>query len=124
MKSLWKYFTSKRIGCSVKMKVFKMVQRHYAVLGISPPPNQSIYKFPIDGRVFCGFFLFGCLFLSQIVYIVHVADGFMEYMKCACETSTTVIISICFAAIVCRRTLLFQSLDNCRKLMDTSTSHF
>lgn len=101
------------------MKVFKVVQRHYATLGISASNRTSNFK-PSKKRIVFGFLLFGGLIVSNLVYTFYVANGFMEYMECICATSATIIIFICFAAIVYRRTLLFENIDNIEKLIDTS----
>lgn len=106
------------------MKVFKMVKRHYAILGIIPSLNQPTQKYPINKRVFCGFLLFGCFILSQIAYTFCVADGFMEYLECACDLSASVILFVCFATIVFKKDLLFEIIDKFGKLIDTSTNYF
>lgn len=106
------------------MKICKTVKSYFAILGICPSSDQSIQSFPFDGTVFCGFLLFGCLIFSHFVYIVQLADGFMEYMECACETSATIIMFVCFAAISFRSELIFENINNFEKLIDASTNDF
>lgn len=103
------------------MKVFKVVQRQYAMLGISSS-NQWNQNNLFNERV-----LFICLIYVYAVglytvYIIRVASGFMEYVDCICATSATIMVFISFAAIVFRRNKLFRSIANIEKLIDTSES--
>lgn len=101
------------------MKILKTVQNHYATLGVSSS-KQLTKKYPFSERVFFGFFLFVYLLVSELVYIYYVAIGFMEYMDCICTISTSIIIFVCFMAIVHRKTTLFESIENLEKLIETS----
>lgn len=98
------------------MKIFRTLQRQYAILGVYP----SAQKYPFNARVFFGFLLLGCVSVSQFVYIFLVADGFMEYMECVCSTFTTFIIIVCLAAVISRKTTLFESIDDIEQYIDTS----
>lgn len=108
-----------------KMKIFQTVQKQYAIVGIesSSPSNQWIQKCPFNERILFGFLLFGCLILLQFVYLLHVASSFMEFMVAACSTSASITMFTCFAAIVYRKSTLFDCIVNGEKLQDTSASH-
>lgn len=101
------------------MKIFKIIQKQYAILGISSL-QQSTQKYQTDRRAIVGFLLFGCNVVSHFVYIFHEANGFMEYMEGVCATSATIMISVSFATMFFKRTLLFKSIDNIEKLIETS----
>lgn len=101
------------------MKIFQRVRKQYAILGISSA-NRLTQEWPFSGRVFAGFALFACTIIFQLVYLFHVTDGFMEYIESISSTSGTVIIFVCFAAIVFRQATLFKSIGNIEKLIDTS----
>lgn len=107
------------------MKIFQTVQKQYAIVGIesSSPSNQWIQKCPFNERILFGFLLFGCLILLQFVYLLHVASSFMEFMVAACSTSASITMFTCFAAIVYRKSTLFDCIVNGEKLQDTSASH-
>lgn len=107
----------------LKIKIFQRVREQYAIIGISPS-NQSNQKFPFSKRVFLGFLSFSCTTVSQFVYILYVANDFMECMECVCSLSGTIILFVCFAAIVFRKAKLFDSIDNIEKLIDSSKSAF
>lgn len=102
------------------MKIFKLVRRHYAILGITSSSNQSDETFTINTRILGGFSVFGYVIVSHILYIIYVTSGFMEYVNSINSTSATIVTSIGFAAIVFRRTKLFESIDNIEQLIDAS----
>lgn len=101
------------------MKIFQTVRKHYAIMGISSPSDQSASEI-----VLLGFLIFGCSFASQFMYIFRVASGFMEYMECVSSLSAGGIIFVSFAAIVFRKRTLFESIDNIEKLVDSSKADF
>lgn len=105
------------------MAIFETIQKQYAILGISPS-NQSIQPNPFSERVLFGFVLFACDFVLKIMYIFNVASGFMEYLQSICTTSGTVITLVSFAVIVFRKSKVFESIENFRKLIYTSECLF
>lgn len=113
------YFHSKRFFFYKKMRFFQTIRKQYAIMGISSS-NQWTPELPFSERVLLGFLLFGCAIISHLVYTFHVADGFIEYVECICTTSASIIVFICFVAIVLRKTKLFETIDNIKKLIDTS----
>lgn len=100
----------------VKIKTFQTVQSQYAILGISSS-NKSR---PFNERSLVGFVIFGCLILSQIVYIFHVANGFMDFLECLCGISASFNMFVVFVAIVFTQNTLFVIIDNTDILIDTS----
>lgn len=103
------------------MKIFRRVRKRYAILGISCSSNQATSH---SGRVLFGFFLYGCLILSHLVYLFRVATGFMDGLECICSLSATSIMFLCFAAIVARKTTLFKCIDEMEKLNNASKPWF
>lgn len=118
-----KHYCSKEIIIKLKMKIFRTYKKNYAILGIELS-NQSTQKYPFNPRVFFGFLSFGCAIIFEFVYIFHVANAFMEYVVAICTTSGTIIMLVCFAAIVFKRNLLFDAIDITEKLIDTSEYNF
>lgn len=106
-----------------KMKVFQTIQKQFAILGISSP-RPPIQKYPFNERIYFGFLLFGCSTVSKFVYIFHVASGFIEYVECVSVISGSIIIIVCFGAIVFRKSTIFESVDLMEKLLDASESPF
>lgn len=103
-----------------KMRIFQRIQRQYAILGIRPSKRWLQNDLPFNGRIALGFSLFACLICSQFVYIIYVANDFMEYIECICSVSGAIITFVCFAAVVYRRTTLFDGIGDIEKLIDTS----
>ena len=101
------------------MKIFQTIQKQYAMMGISPT-HPWTQKSLFNKKIAFGLLLFAYCIVSQMVFILHVASGFMEYMEAICSSSATVIMFICFVAIVLRKTKLFESIENIEKLIDTS----
>lgn len=106
----------------LKIKIFRTVREHYAIVGISPTTLNPSQRFPFNNKVLLGFSSFVCTTVSQFVYILHVARSFMEYMECVCSLSGTIIIFDCFMAIVFRKTTLFETIDDIEELIDFSKS--
>lgn len=100
------------------MKIFEVVQRNYATLGISLE-NPWTQKYPWIEQVL-PFLLFGAIIFSHLMYIFYLANGFMEYVNCVCTTAATTIIFVCIMAVVLRKTTLFESIENLGKPIDTS----
>lgn len=101
------------------MKILRLVQKNYAILGISPSHNSN-QRSRFNGRVLFGFSLFGCVVVFQLVFMFHMDGGLMEYMDAICSISATILMFICFVAIVLKETTLFESIDSIEKLIDTS----
>lgn len=100
------------------MKILQKVQKQFALVGISPSSDHSTELF--NKKIFVGFFLYGYPIVSQIIYIVQVANGFIEYVECVCATAASTIVFVCFASIVLRKAAVFKLIDDVEKLIDTS----
>lgn len=98
------------------MKILQRIQIRYTILGISSS-NQST---PFNERIRFGSLLFGCLVLSQLLYLFLVASIFTEFMECISSGSSTIIMFVCFAAIAVRKNTLFESIDDIKKFIDSS----
>lgn len=101
------------------MKVFRIVRKHYEILGIMSSSNLSIQKYSFTKRAF-GLLSVGCLTVSQLVYIFCVANGFFEYMEAICAASVTILIFVCIASIVFKSSLLIEHYEKMEKLIGTS----
>lgn len=102
------------------MKVFQFLQKQFAFVGITISSKQSTIFNTFNGRVAFGFILNGCAIVEQSMYVIHVANGFMEYMECINSASGTIIIFVWYAAIALKKATLFEIIDKFEKLIDTS----
>lgn len=101
------------------MKILRTLRKQFAIVGIFSSSNSSTKRLPLNYRLLLGFFLFGCTIASQCVYI-WVANDLIDCVECICSLSAGCIIFVCFAAIVFRKSELFETIDNMEKLIDTS----
>lgn len=101
------------------MKIFQTIRKQFAIVGIENTSNQSNRKLALTKKIVCGFIL--CLtIVSQFLYVLCVANGFMENIEAVCTFSASIIIFVGFMALVFRRTLLFESIDMIERLVDSS----
>lgn len=102
-----------------KMKIFRIIRKQYAIVGISPSKPLS-QKHPFTERVFFGFLSFGCIAAAEVANLFYEANDFMEYVECISSISGNLIIFVCFASIVFQKTLLFKMLGNIEQFLETS----
>lgn len=114
-----KTFENGTASKTAKLKIFQIIQKQYTILGISRVSNQVT-----DKRVRRGFLLFALLFISHFAYILHVANGFMEYVQGICAFFSSVIVFVCFTSKTFRKAKLFESIDNIEKIIDSSEPIF
>lgn len=101
------------------MKILQTIQMKYAMVGMAPS-NQSDQNVPLSNRVLQGFSLIGCSIVLQVVYSFRVANGFMEYMECACSVSAGIIMFVSLAAIAFQRSTLAANHVTVQTYIDTS----
>lgn len=97
------------------MKILEIVQKHYATMGI-----MSSEKYPLNKRILAVFSIFGCGVVSLGVEFFHVSNHLMESIICLCLMFGVIITFNCFAAIVFKRSLLFENINKIETLIDTS----
>lgn len=100
------------------MIVFRTIRNKLSFLDIGPS-NPSTLQDPLNKRVL-GFILLGGNVVLHVVYIFQEANGFLEFVECLNSTFACTIFFVCFAAIIFRKTTLFNSLDNIGKFIDAS----
>lgn len=102
-----------------KLKVLQSAQKQFANVGIVKS-NQAPSVYAFNKTILVGFFMLGGSVVAQIVYISHVANGFMDYVNSICSTSSAIIIFVCFAAIILRREAIFECIDKTEKIIHSS----
>lgn len=105
------------------MEIFIGIRKQYAMLGIRPSSDQSHETVPFNGRILFGFVFFAWVIPSQLVYILVVANGFIDYVVCVLTISSAVIYFVCFAAVVFRQSTMFEAFDHLQTFVDASESH-
>lgn len=98
------------------MKIFHPIQKQYGFLGI-PSSNPSTR---FTERILFGVSSYGCVLVLQFVYMFRVVSGFMEFMEGVSSIFAGTLIFICYAAIVFRKSMLLEAIDNIEILIGTS----
>lgn len=106
-----------------EMKLFQVVLKKFAILGIHPS-HQSNQRLSLNKKELFGFLSIGSLIFSQTMYGFYEANGFMEYMDCICATSATMLVFVCLATMVIRKTKLFEMLDYMERVIEASKAIF
>lgn len=108
-----------------RLKIFETIRRYCATYwGISSSNMSAQRKCSFNIRLLFGFVLFGYLIPAQFLFVFRVANGFTQYMVSICSTSASVIMFVCYAAIISKRNLLFENIDQFEKLIDSSEPIF
>lgn len=97
------------------MKILQTAQKYYEMLGINATNRLAFSR-----RELFGFLVFGYNIVSQLVYICSVASGFAEYVDCVSSICCGIIMLICFAATVFRKTTIFDSIGNIERIIHIS----
>lgn len=100
------------------MKILQISQESFTVLGITS--KQSKQKLNFNHKIFMGFILLGYSLFGHFVYIIYVDKSFDKYIECVCATIAIVVVTTCFVSMVLGKIILFESIDNIEKLIDTS----
>lgn len=101
------------------MKIFQSLRKQFGILGITPS-NQLNQKYPLNKRILFGFFILNCSVISELVYTLCVANGFLECVDSICDAFGSIVAVICFAAMALRKSTIFKVIENIENLIDTS----
>lgn len=100
------------------MKVLQTSQKYIAILGISPEQSkQTIYS---NHKILMGFILLGYSLVGHLMYLINEVSTFGQCVECICATFAPIVITTCFASMVFRMSILFESIDNIESLIETS----
>lgn len=89
---------------SDKMKLFQLIQRNFAILGINSTQNRSLFNY----KIFLGFLLLGLTMISNLVYILREATSFFEYIQCICPILVAITMIISFLSFVFNTSTLVE----------------
>lgn len=84
------------IWLQTKMKLFQLVQAHFATLGINA--NQSAS--PFNHKVLFGFSLLGSTIISIFIYAFREAKTIFEYIECVYAILFFTCLLVCFSTMV------------------------
>lgn len=104
------------------MKIFQSIQKNFAVLGIDR--NQLLQKHNTNFRNSVSLFLHCFITVSYLVYIVHIASTFREYIDGIFVTSAVVVSGLSMAIVVSAMEKWFNLIFSLESVIVTSKKDF
>lgn len=101
-----------------KMKVFQIIQKNFATIGISP--NLATPAHPFNGRIFVGLFILGSSIICNLIHMFYTAKSFADYTKSIIINSDTTLIIFALLIIVFNSEKLFKFINACNDAVNTS----
>lgn len=101
-----------------KLKVFELIQRSFATVGIAPILVDQSY--PLNGRILFGFLLLDSGICITVKFIIYEAKTFAEYTQCIYGCSMGAIIIISLLILILKVKKLFEFVSDCDGLVNTS----
>lgn len=102
---------------SPKLKAFGIIQKNFAIAGITPSlANQS---YPFNGRILFGILVLGACIYSMSVFILYEADSFLEYTQSTYAGSLVTLIIFVLLIIIFKVRKLFELISGCDDLIKT-----
>lgn len=96
------------------MKLFQIVQRNFAYVGISP--NQAYWNEKSAKAVF----IFSSFTVLGTAFLLYDANTFLEYTMNIYETTAVFGTGIVFLSMLFQKEKLFKSIEKLEKFVDKS----
>lgn len=97
-----------------KMKLFQSIQKSYAILGISQcQPSFNI-------RILVASLGFGSGIILSNVFLFRDIENWKEFTDTIFVNSSVILVDICFSNMIFKMEKLFQFIDCCEKIFETS----
>lgn len=101
-----------------KHRVFKIVRKHFATIGITP--NSTDRRF--SGTILFGFLMLGSAIYCISVFIIYDAEKFAEYSQSVYMVSGVAFILFILLLFIFKVENLFEFINGCDALVNTSES--
>lgn len=102
-----------------KLETFETSRKYFALLGTTPSLAEQ-QSYPFNGTILFGFFLLASAIYCTSVFIVYDAETFAEYTQAVYTDSLATIIVIGLLDFIFKVDTLFELLNGCDKLVNTS----
>lgn len=102
------------------MKLFKSIQSHFAVVGISL--HHANQKYLLNTKNMTVTVTFGLTFIAKGMYLVHVAEKFEEFTASVFVVLALVAITSSFEIFIWKMSNVFQLIDILEKMVNESKS--
>lgn len=104
-----------------KLQIFRLTQKNLASIGIEPSLVQQVY--PINGKISMVFVFNIFTIVSNLVYVINDAKTFAEYTQSIYIISIVVLVIYFLIILISKVDKLFEFIDNCGKLVNSSEYH-
>lgn len=107
-----------------KIKVFQIIQKNLASVGIGP--NSSLELRQFNAKILLISLIYALAIMSHILYISKDAETFAEYTQCTYMCCTMTLTAAIWIIIIVQLEEFFKVIHDCECLVNTSkkTSNF
>lgn len=110
--------TPKSQSSTSKRRVFKIVQKNFATVGITPSLVDQSY--PLNGTISFAFLMLASAIYCTFVFIAYDAETFADYTQSAYTVSIVTFILLLLLASILKAKNLFEFINGCGALVNTS----
>ena len=103
-----------------KLKIFKLIQKNFKVVGIEP--SLVAQKYPINRKILVGFLMLSFSFIWNLMTILYEANTFVEYTQSIYTCSLAALIFLALVILLLNVTKMFNLIDGCSKFANLSES--
>lgn len=103
-----------------KLKVFETIQTNLATIGITS--NLANQSYPFNRIILMGFLMLGSAISSISVFIVCAAETLDDFTQSICAWSMVTLAIICLLILILKVEKLFEFINGCDDLVNTSES--
>lgn len=101
-----------------KRKVFGMVQKYFAELGIVPSLADQAY--PFNGKILFGSSMLSLGNCCSFAYIIYDAEAFADYTQSAYMLSFGLLVTFALIILIFNVEKLFEYMNDCNDLFNAS----
>lgn len=103
-----------------KIKAFQLIQKDFAMAGISPALLTQQY--PFNGRILFGFLSLSFAFYCQLIFIFDDADTFAQYTQSVYVCSIAALISLALSILILKRDALYTFINAMEDIINVGKS--
>lgn len=97
-----------------KIKLFQIIQRYFAILGISS--NYSKQNDMLNRNVLKASVFYGLNSTFNTIFLLVEASNFREYIDSIIATTSVFGILFCFMIVFSEMSKLFEFIENCERV--------
>lgn len=101
-----------------KLKIFQLIKRNFAILGISS--NSLNKKYLLNKNVLTASLFYGLNFTLNAIFLFCKANNFQEYTDSIYVTTAVLTIFVCYVITIFKVTNIFEFIEHCETIVDES----